>query len=467
MFAPTANGVSTYPLIFNAPAQNTPTPTINLKGTGLMAGTAILTVTQTSPTTPTISYGQQVIITVKVSAAKTAAAPSGFVTFIFNGQDQRPIKLDATGSVSITFNGLNAGSNTLSAFYGGDANYASVTSSVMPLNILQAGVTNVLTVVGDSATPLSSAPGNNFTLTSTLTPAVVGVFTGTVNFVDVTTGLVINPTPIRLGSPDPKTGLYVVSYAVKGGDPSLGAMPTPTYANGGQVTGNIVAQYSGNTNYPATNSNAVGYTVSNTTYVVTASSTSVTAAANAPATINLNVIDYSNFQGAVDLQCTGLPANAYCVFRPGSAQLIPAPGLLPNTTLIPLTILPVPVTLQILVDQDPIPIKSSSMLWLGAFVLGFSLFLRRRLIRARFNLLSLAAILCMTALVATGGCGSGSNSYVTPPGNYMVNIVATATPLVNGMQPPCSYVNCNLPPDPVTNPSINVVKTIAVSLAVK
>jgi hypothetical protein len=287
--------------------------------------------------------------------------------------------------------------------------------------------------------------------------------------VDLTTGKAINSNgPIRLGSPDPKTGLYVVSYTVQGNDGSLGGAPSPTYLLGGQVSGNIVAQFSGNTNYFANTSNSLAYTVSNPTYVITPATSTVTATASVPGVANLLVTDYSNFQGNVSLQCSGLPANAYCVFRPASAQLIPASGLLPNTQLQPLTINAVPVTLQIKIGQNPALIQgSSSVFWIFGLAFGFVLASRRRLMARKFSVIPLAAILSIAGLITLSGCGSNANPFATPPGMYAITITGTATPLVNGQEPACSYMNCTLPPDPVTNPSINVVKTVSLGLTVQ
>jgi sugar lactone lactonase YvrE len=465
-FAPTATGPATYPLVFSAKAQNTAAPTVNLVGTGVNLAAATLVLAQVAPTTTTISYGQQIIISATVTpTGGSTVTPTGYVVFIFDGQNQRPIMLDGTGAASITFNGLNAGPNTLCAYYEGDANYASLVSPCLPLNIQLATSTNVLTIVGDSANPLSVAPTNSFTLTDTLTPSVVGLFTGTVNFVDLTTGKVLNTNPIRLGSPDPTTGLYVVSIQVLGDTPGLGT-PVPSYALGAQVSGNIVAQFSGNTNYFPNTSETVGYTVSIPTYTITQSGTSVTSTASAPGTLNLTITDYSNFQGNVALQCSGLPANAYCVFRPASAQLVPRSGKLPNTQFSPLTIDPVPVTLQVLVDQNILPVEGS-VLWIGAVILGFAIFWRRKLTARKLGLAPLVALLCIAGLTALSGCGTSSSSFPTAAGSYAITITGTATPLTSNGDPACSYKNCALPPDPVTNPSINVVKTVSFNLTVK
>ena len=461
-FDPTATGTSNYPLVFNAPAQNTAKPTVNLTGTGVNEAAATLELIQIAPTTPTISYGQQIIISAKVSPSGATAIPTGYVVFTLNGQNQRPIMLDGTGAASITLNGLNAGNITLSAYYEGDTNYASLNSAVLPLSIELATSMNMLTAVGDSAVPLSVQPTNTLTLTDVLTPSVVGLFTGTVNFIDVATNTPLNPTPIRLGSPDPKTGLYTVSYSFQ---------PTVQFPKNPLGNYSVVAVYSGNSNYLPTTSATIPYVVIKTTYTITPDVTNVTASAATPGVIHLVVTDYSNFEGNVSLQCSGLPANAYCVFRPASAQLLPAlSSVVQNTQITPLTIYPVPVVLQIMVDQNKVPIEGS-IYWIGAVLLALAVFGRRRLMTGKLKLASLVAILCVSGLTMLGGCTTSTSSktaFPTPAGSYTVTVTGTATPLTStGQEPPCSYKTCSLPPDPVTNPSINVVQTFAVNLTVK
>ncbi len=456
-YEPTSAVTSTYPLVFKAPADDNATPTVTLVGTGVNEDVATLTLTQVAPTTTPIRYGEQIIFSAQVAGAANAPAPTGYVVFLFNGEEQRPVKLDSTGSASITFNGLNAGSNTLSAFYEGDSNYAEVDSPTVPVNIQQATSLNVLTAVGDSADPLSVQPTDTITFTAVLTPSVVGEFTGTVNFVNPLTNTAYNPSPIRLGSPDPKTGLYTVSYALQG---SITAIPAGNYS--------VVAEYSGNSNYLPTNSATIPFVSILTTYTITQDVTSVTSSASTPGVINLTVTDYSNFEGNVSLQCSGLPANAYCVFRPASAQLIPADStVIANTQLVPLTIYPVPVTLQIVVDQNPVVVEGS-VFWIAAAALALGLAWRRRRNGGRFGLVSLAAVLCIAGLTVASGCGNSvASGFSTPSGTYPVTITGTATPLPSsGYEPGCSYQNCNMPPGS-GNPSINVVKTVTVNLTVK
>jgi sugar lactone lactonase YvrE len=458
-FDPTVPGTQTYPLVFSAPAQNTAAPTVNLSGTGVNEAAATLKLIQVAPTTTTITYGQQIIISAKVSPTSSATVPTGYVVFNFDGQNQRPVKLDATGAASITFNGLNAGSNTLSAYYEGDTNYASLNSAVLPLIIVQATSTNVLTGVGDSAVPLSVQPTDTITFTDVLTPAVAGAFTGTVNFIDVASNTPLNPTPIRLGSPDPKTGAYTVSYSFQ---PSAQSQTTA----GG--TFNVVAVYSGNIDYSGNSSATIPYVSILSTYTITPDKTSVTATASAPGVVNLTVTDYSNFEGNVSLTCSGLPANAYCIFRPASAQLIPAVSTtLLNTQITPLTIYPVPVVLQIAVDQN-INVVEGSAFWITALVFGLAaLVWRKRIMKGKLGLPILAIVLCMAGLTALSGCSTGvNNGYPTPAGTYAVTITGTATPAPGGNEPACSYQNCSLPPGP-SNPSINVVKTLTVNVTVK
>lgn len=448
-FTPKVLGPANYLLTFNIAGLNNAPPTVNLVGQSASEDAGTLTLTQTSPT-GTISYGQQIIITAVVAAAANAPGPTGLLIFTFDGQNQRPIALTSTGSASITLNNVNAGTHSVSAYYEGDTNYASLTSASLPLNIQLATSTNVLTIVGDSADPLSVAPTHPIAMTDVLTPGIVGLFTGTVSFVDTSTSPATVLSVVKLGSPNPTTGTYTsyFNYAAPSGSTGFTL---------GSHT--IIAEYSGNSNYVANNSETVSYVVSPATYTVTANTTNVVASVGNPGVINLVVTDYSNYQGGVSLSCSGLPANAYCVFLPGSAQLVPGTLITPNT------IYPIPVTLQVMVDQSS-AVVNGSMGWFGAISISLLLFWKLRSKNKGLAPMSLVALLCLAGISSLSGCGGGSVAFPTPAGTYPVVITATSTPLVSGNEPPCSYTNCNLPPGP-TNPSINVVQTINVTLTVK
>jgi sugar lactone lactonase YvrE len=444
-FAPTVAGPSTYPLVLAAAAQNTAAPTINLIGNGVSEDAATVNIVQTAPT-GTITYGEPITFTANVvPTASGGPTPTGHLVFTFDGQVEQPKTLSG-GSAVLNLPAQNAGSHTISAYYEGDSNYAEAKSSVLPVNITLASSLNVLTIVGDSADPLSSAPSHTLVMTDTLTPSVVGLFQGTVTFTNTLTPNAAPLAVVTLGSPDPKTGNYIASFTYQN-------TGTSGLALGGY---NIIATYSGNSNYFGNTSNAVPFTVSNPTFTLTPSATSVTSTRDNYGSINVTVTDYSNFQAGVSFTCTGLPANAYCVFRPDIAQLLPALLITPNT------IYPVTSVLQFQVDQS-LSVVEGGFGWVGALLsLVFLVAWRRKVPTRRFKLLSACLLLCMGGLVSLSGCGSGSSGPTTPSGTYPVVVTATATPLLtNGSEPPCESSTTS------TTCNTNVVQQFTVNLTVK
>jgi LPXTG-motif cell wall-anchored protein len=413
-----------------------------LTGTGvaLDAATATLGI---DPTTPApLTYNKTFIIDFTLTPSGATPPPTGTVVFSFDGQNQAPQQIQPSGTAagdasiaSHAFPHESAGQHTVQVHYEGDANYASVESPVLNLTIDQATVQNVLTITADSANPLSAAPTDSVNLLATLTPSIAGSFTGTVTFYAGTTSLgVVNVYT------DPVTKIPTGSLTVK------------TLALGFYT---ITAVYSGNANYAGQTSNALSLVISNPTFTVSPSNTTASATATSPGVYNMIVTSYANFQGGVDFACSGLPANAYCIFRPGVASL----NDLPNTT--PTTVPSVPVVLRIEVSQNPQTVtgsQPSSFGWIGAMMAATLLFVarRKRSIRGLIAT-SLLVLLTFGGMAALNGCTAStftSPMYTTPAGTYQVTVVATGTPLQKGSTSPSPSAD-------------NVTSTFQLSVTVK
>lgn len=442
-FAPTVTGPSSYPLVFSAPAQNTSTPTINLTGNGVNEGSVTMTLVQTAPS-GTVTYGEPITITANITPTAGTVAPTGFVVFTFDGQVETPIAVTrasgSTASAVLRLPAQNAGAHSVSAYYEGDSNYAEMASAVLPINITLATSTNVLTIVGDSADPLSSAPNDSLVVTDTLTPSVPGLFAGTVTFTNTLTPNAPPLAVVTLGSPN-TSGTYTATF---------------TYQNqaNGLTAGNynIVATYSGNTNYSGSTSAPVSAVITNPTFTLTPSATTITSSKDNYGSMNVIVTDYSNFQGGVVLNCQGLPANAYCVFRPISVGLAPAASVTPNT------IYPVTSVLQIQVDQN-LSVVEGSFGWAGALLsLVFLAAWRWMVPTRRPRLMSLCMVLCLCGLVALSGCGGSLSSPPTPAGSYPIVVTGTATALTStGAEPVCAGTAPGCVPDLVQQFTITLV----------
>ena len=420
VFTPTVLGVSNYPLVLNAPGSNTATPTVLLTGTGVNLDAATATIGIDASSVQPLSYNVPFTIDFTITPSGQTPQPTGNVVFAFDGQNQRPITMPTGGAdgaanvASKVFSNVNAGLHTVQAHYEGDVNYASVESPLLNLTIDQATVQNVLTVVGDSSAPLSAAPTDNVSMTAVLTPSIAGLFQGTVTFYAGTNVLGVS----NVGQ-DPTTKIYSASLNLK-------TIPLGFY--------NLTAVYSGNANYAPSTSNAVDLVISSPTFTVVPSNTTANATATAPGVYNMVVTSYSDFQGGIDFKCSGLPANAYCVFRPGVATLQALPYITP--TNVPA----VPVVLRIEVSQNPQTVEGSQLSsfgWIGAVLATVLLFFARRK-RSMRGLVatSLLILLSFGGIAALSGCSAStftSSKYTSPAGSYQVTVVATGTPVpLNG-----------------------------------
>jgi hypothetical protein len=437
VFTPTSTGQKTYKEALNTTAANAASPSITLTGQGVQLVGVNVTLTQTSPT-GTVTYGVPVTLsaTVASSSSSSTAVPAGTVTFNVDGSNTKPVTL-MNGTASITLTGLGGNTkHTVIATYNGGPVYASGSSTaytfvVQPATIAVSGIVYV-----DATTPPSSAPGNPVSFSLILTPSVYvsGGLTGTVNFYNGNT--LVGSGMIQQTAQANGTVVYTAGFTTSTLAPScLAGQTLPNCSN----IYHIYASFAGNGNYAGFTTNAVAIIVTVPTYSVTASSTTITSTASQPGTAALAVTSYSTFQGAVALSCSGLPANAYCVFRPGLISLtyVPVfPATVPAMSNIPVQ----NTTMEILVSEDPVTIKSLSSFGLlglfaslGLFLVGF----RRKGTRG-------AVAFCVVGMLggmmlgSLSGCGASSSSsaYPTPPGTYAITLMATATPLGSGGQPP-------------------------------
>jgi DNA-binding beta-propeller fold protein YncE len=131
-----------------------------------------------SSSNSTSVFGQAVTFTATVTAvAPGAGTPTGTVTFLIDGNAQKPVSLSG-GKASLTTAALNAGPHTIAAVYNGDSNFQSATSSkvtqqVNPANTtLSLSVSDTKSVLGEIVTfsanvgavaPGAGAPGGTVT----------------------------------------------------------------------------------------------------------------------------------------------------------------------------------------------------------------------------------------------------------------------------------------------------------------
>src|SRR5437879_2528107 len=127
-------------------------------------------------------FGSAVTLTATVTSS-TTSIPTGTVTFNDGATVLGPGTLSG-GTATLTTSGLGAGVHSITAVYGGDANFDSSTSPVLMQTVNKVGDA---TSVASSNNP--SIFGSAVTLTATVTSSVTGTRTGTVTFQDGTSAL--------------------------------------------------------------------------------------------------------------------------------------------------------------------------------------------------------------------------------------------------------------------------------------
>jgi hypothetical protein len=165
-------------------------PAVNLAVTVTPASTTASISASPNP----VPTNQQVTLSVTVgSQSNSAQGPTGSVTFkdgsttigtanITPAGAKGMVGASGTASLSMTF--ATSGTHSLTAVYGGDANYATSTSSPVTLGVGQ----TTMTTVTSSSTSISS--GGSVTLTATVVATGTGASpTGTVQFMNGTTPL--------------------------------------------------------------------------------------------------------------------------------------------------------------------------------------------------------------------------------------------------------------------------------------
>ncbi len=128
-------------------------------------------------------YGEPVTLTAKVTSSD-GAPPNGEDIAFMDGKDVLGTKAMSAGSVSLTTTALPVGSNSITAVYGGDLNFAGSTSKALSLAV---GKAKSFTKLASQKNP--SAWGESVTFTATVTGQFGGKATGTVTFKNGSTKL--------------------------------------------------------------------------------------------------------------------------------------------------------------------------------------------------------------------------------------------------------------------------------------
>ncbi len=205
-----------------------------------------------SPSSPTV--GANVTLTATITPSSTGSAvPTGTVDF-FSGSTLLGSGTISNDVATYSTTALAAGSNSITAEYLGDTNYATSTSTAVTVTVTQ--------FVAVTYGPTLPVYGQAVTLTATLTPTGTAAPTGTVTFVNGSTEL----------------GTATVSSDVA-------TLNTTLLSVGNNA---VTADYSGDSNYPASTS-----AVESVAVVLAATSTNVSLSDSNPAldeTVTLTAI---------------------------------------------------------------------------------------------------------------------------------------------------------------------------------
>jgi sugar lactone lactonase YvrE len=331
-----------------------------------------------------------------------APSPAVSLTGTLNGvlpADQANVTATYTSAGLKFTSGMIAGTSVVGVYpitailvSNATANNYMLASTSGQVTITKAGTVDVLTT--SNATP---GQGSAVTFTATITSLTTGTPTGSVSFYSGAT---------LLGTSALNTGVatFTTSALLLGSDA-------------------IASAYSGDTNYTASSSPAVNVVVSVPGFSLTSTNASVSVAQGDSAYLPLTLSTVGSFTGTVNLTCSGLPANAACIFVPASyttsATVASVPGIVQLVTAGPGTVI------------GSIARPSNAVSLAGMFVLpgicSLCLFWRRRSARL---LGSLALTFAIAAITCLSGCGSSSPtpaaSLLTPTGTSTVVITATS-----------------------------------------
>jgi hypothetical protein len=336
------------------------------------------------------------IIVELMTSLNSGAEPTGTISF-FDGTTQLPgtisyfggpgfpgIPASLQGTITATF--TTSGAHQISAKYGGDANYATATSTGAAIAAFYA------TSAAETASATSINLGQNVSFSLTVTGASTSPpMTGTIQF--FVGNSTVNPTTLTQGT-DPMGNQTLTA--------NVTAMP--------QFGQDVEANYSGDVNY-APSSAFASIKVNVPDFNLNPATPNLTINAGQSGSTLLTLTPQSNVSSTVSLSCdVSQIAGASCAFNP------PSPVSLLNgaatTTTLSISTLPPSTSTATLVPRATRPRWFLRTIWLteGLAQVLVILFLclwpspERRRLMARFGMLSM---LCMTV-----GCGGGS-AYVS------------------------------------------------------
>ncbi|MFP5230138.1 MAG: FG-GAP-like repeat-containing protein [Acidobacteriota bacterium] len=350
------------------------------------------TTTALTASAATVVAGSTVTFTATVTGASgSTGTPTGTVTFMDGATTLGTGTVSSTGVATYSTAALSAGAHSITAVYGGDANFSGSTSTAVTVTVTAAPVlTATTTALTASAT--SAQTGTSITFNATVTPASgTAMPTGTVTFTDGASTL---------------------------GTGTLSAGGSATYSTSSLAAGShsITAVYSGDSNFSGSTSAALTVTITAPApdFSLSINPASGTETSSSPATASLTVTPASGFNASVSFACSGLPSGVACSFNP--ATVTPTGSPLSTT---------VTFAASSSAMASPSAFAKRAPWTFAALGLGFWLFGRARRYRALLRGVSMTAL--AVALFGFSGCGSGTHKQTSQTSTVTITATSGST----------------------------------------
>jgi hypothetical protein len=237
------------------------------------------------------TFGQGVTLTASVFPA-FGGSPAGTVTFFDAGAQlgSAPLSGDIA-QLAVPGGALAAGSHSITATYSGDANFSSSASAPLADTVNPAATSTQLTITPDPA-----SVGQSVTLTATVSSAVAGTQSGTVNF-------------FFDGSSTPAASVALSAGVAQFSTNSLSA-----------GTHTVSATFvSSNANFQGSSSLTLAEAVLD--FAISASPSSLAVSRGHSVSYTITVSPINGFTGVVALSCSGAGINNSCTVSPSQVTV--------------------------------------------------------------------------------------------------------------------------------------------------
>jgi len=355
----------------------------SVSGTTSLNGQTVSTSLSLTPNPTSSTSGQQVLLTATLSPFSSGGnSTNGESVTFYSGSTSLGTGTLSSGVATLSTTALPTGTDSLTAKFGGDANFNASTSTA---------VNFVVSATPQAATPVISPAAGSYTSTQSVT------------ITDSTTGAAIYYTT-NGNPPTTSSTLYNGAITVSATETIEAIAVASGYTNSAVATANYVIVTA-----------APGYTLS-------ANPSSLTIHSGSSASTVITLTPTGGFTGTVNFSCGTLPSLVTCTFVPASLTVTSSTAL--TTTL---TIGTTGTAMASLGNRPAGTVLPTLLAALILLPLGFM----RRVLRTRkagsqwLGLLLLAGT-CLAAAGLLGTAGCGGNSSSTPVGAYSIPITVTS-----------------------------------------